>query len=327
MSKRITIKDIAKMSGVGVGTVSRVLNGGSVKPETRKVVMNAIKKLGYTPNVSARRLAGGKTMSILVLTPEIRTEFHWRLLESIDKTLDALDYQTVIYPVISQNRYNRLFNSNLFYEFDGVILCTLTYKKMFKKTPDFPVLILEDCEDKHDCVFLDNYYGGVLAAETLLERNIRNLYALYYDETSPLLSNENIIKRLEGFKDRLKEEDISFETDQLINADFFYGRPHERIIQILKTVERPGIFATTDNFAMNVLETAATLGKVPGKDFFIVGYDNQTWTERLELTTIKQPIEEMGEMASKLIVERIKNPELPVRHVKFQPSILRRKSA
>lgn len=329
MKKKITIREIAKIAGVGVGTVSRVLNGGAVKPETKKLVMDTIERLGYVPNASARKLAGGKTKSVMMLTPEIKTEFHWRLIKSMDKYLDEMDYQTIIYPLISKNRFEKLFSSHNIHEVDGVVLCTLTFEKTFgqKKNIDFPIVLLEGLMESYDSVYLDNYLGGVQAAEVLLEDKASEFFVLYYEETNPLLLNDNILQRLKGFQDRLNESGIELPDENVINVDFFLGSPHEKIVQVLTKVDKPGIFATTDNFALNVLETAKTLGKTPGKDFFLIGYDDQFWAEELGLTTISQPIEEMGKTAGELILKRIENPLGPVQHVKFLPAVVRRNTA
>jgi len=76
-----------------------------------------------------------------------------------------------------------------------------------------------------------------------------------------------------------------------------------------------------------VLQVASTIGKKPGKDFYIIGYDNQSWTEKIGLTTIEQPIEEFGKTGAKLILEKIENPESPVRQVEFSPVLIDRNTA
>ena len=102
--KRVTIEHVAKKAGVGLGTVSRVLNGGSVSAKTKQKVLQVIKELGYSPSIHARTLAGGKTQRIMFIFPEMRNEFHWRLLKSFDLSLDKYDYETVVYPLISDRR-------------------------------------------------------------------------------------------------------------------------------------------------------------------------------------------------------------------------------
>ena len=88
-----------------------------------------------------------------------------------------------------------------------------------------------------------------------------------------------------------------------------------------------GKLKSFDNFALEVLQTASAVKKIPGKDFFLVGYDNQSWTERAGLTTIQQPMEEMGRKAAELIINRIEEPVGYIQPVKFLPFVVRRKTA
>lgn len=108
MKSGISIRDVAKEAGVGVGTVSRVLNDGSVNELTRSKVIQAMKKLNYEPNFHARMLSIKKTNRVLIIVPEFKTEFHWRILKSFDNILDESNYESVLYPLISEKRLTKL---------------------------------------------------------------------------------------------------------------------------------------------------------------------------------------------------------------------------
>ncbi len=131
-------------------------------------------------------------------------------------------------------------------------------------------------------------------------------------------------ERVTGFKNTLKSKGVPFDDDQIIYADYSMGPSNDLIKKMLTETKRPGIFAMTDNFALLVMQVASTIGLMPGKDFFLVGYDNQTWTEKAGLTTIEQPIEEFGKVGARLLLERIKNPETPIRQVEFPPLLIKR---
>jgi LacI family transcriptional regulator len=328
--KKPTIKDVASLSGVGTGTVSRVLNGGSVKETTRIKVMKAIDKLGYKPNQMARTLAGGKTKRILFLMPEIRTEFHWRVMKSFDEYLDKMNYEMVIYPVFSDKRLKKLRSDpSLIQNIDGAVICTMNIEFLSRKYIDFGtnVVLFESQSDEFDCVYLDNVLGGRMAAELLTECGSSDLFVISFDEENTILATENFEKRILGFTSYLKEKGYEFNEEKFVYTSFFFETAHERIASILSQYERPGIFALADNFALEVLQMASAMKKIPGKDFFLVGYDNQSWTERAGLTTIEQPMEDMGRKTAELIIQKIENPGQYVQPVKFLPSLKRRKTA
>lgn len=330
MRKGATIRDVAKAAGVGVGTVSRVINGVPVSDKTRAAVEKAIEELGYIPNSSARKLAGGKTGWIMMFTPEIRTEFHWRLIKSFDSFLEQKDYQTIIYPLISMKRLEQIQKSKIMtYEADGLVLCTTKLGKILadSKGLKVPLVLVEGQDRNHDSIYLDNFLGGVLAARTLIEDQAITYCAVLAREQSPLLSNENVDLRFHGYKNELEKNGISIKEENIVIGDFFLGPSQEQIMKILTKNNKPGIFAITDNFALAVLEVARTLGMIAGKDYYLIGYDNQTWTERAELTTISQPIEDMGRSAAELMLKRIEDPGCPFQHLKFIPSVIRRSTA
>jgi len=325
-NKTVTIRDVAREAGVGVGTVSRVLNSGSVKEDTRKKIQETIKKLGYKPNMFARTLAGGKSKRILALIPEVKSEFHWRLLESFDHEIDKEDYQSIIYPLISKNRYEALINNPSFaQDVEGVVIMTIT-PSVFDDgiRVKVPVVLIEEFRENYSCVYLNNLNGGRIAANHLLERDITKFYAIYSSAANPYIKNEHMKERVTGFKNTLLSRGKSFTDEQIIYSDYSLGPSNEMIKKMLTETRRPGIFAMTDNFALLVMQVASTIGLIPGKDFFLIGYDNQTWTEKAGLTTIEQPIEEFGKIGARLLMEKIKNPDAPLRQVEFPPLLIKR---
>jgi len=330
MAKKVTIRDIAQRARVGVGTVSRVLNGGSVSKETRERVLRVINELGYRPNPHARMLAGGKTNRVMFIFPEMRNEFHWRLLKSFDLTLDGYDYQTVVYPLISDNRLKKLrSDKQLLKEVDAVVVATVPLDTTFGKRPDFaqPLILIEWVHEDYDCINVDNEYGGRKAAELLLEHQPNEFFAIQSYETNPMIADKHLWERFNGFKKVLLEAGYDFPDDHIIYADLFTGPPHDKVFEILTKYDRPAIFALTDNYALIVLQIASTLGKKPGKDFFLVGFDDQYWAREGGLTTIRQPVEEMGAKAAEIALKRIRNPDAPIEHVKFVPTVVRRLTA
>jgi LacI family transcriptional regulator len=326
----ISIRDVAKEAGVGVGTVSRVLNDGSVNELTRSKVIQAMKKLNYEPNFHARMLSIKKTNRVLIIVPEFKTEFHWRILKSFDNILDESNYESVLYPLISEKRLAKLKeDKSLINESDAVIMCTLSLSKTFGLTPRLkkPLILMENRHKNFDSVYVDNFYGGQLAAKMLLERNCRDFFAIQTKETLNLMVSGVMDERLEGFFNLLQEEKVFVNEENIVFSDLMVGPSTQKIAQILKKFRKPGIFALTDTFALIVLQVAASLGKIAGKDFFLVGFDNQSWTNQYGLSTIGQPIEEMGARTAELALAKISNPAMSVQHIKLMPVAIKRSSA
>mgnify|MGYP000462786101 CR=1 FL=1 len=328
--KRVTIEHVAKKAGVGLGTVSRVLNGGSVSAKTKQKVLQVIKELGYSPSIHARTLAGGKTQRIMFIFPEMRNEFHWRLLKSFDLSLDKYDYETVVYPLISDRRLNKLMgDSVLIKEVDAIVMTTIPVNKVFQKkfNPLKPVVLIECEDERFDSLNLDNKLGGRKAAEILLEHQPDHFFAIQSYETNPMIADAHLWDRLNGFKEALAQAGYELPDEHIVYADLFTGPSHEEVLNILSKYEEPGIFALTDNYALIVLQIAYIIGKKPGKDFFLVGFDDQFWSKEGGLTTIRQPVEEIGSRAAEIALKRIREPNAPIQHVKFIPEVVRRETA
>jgi len=328
--ERITIRDVAKEAGVGIGTVSRALNGGVIKKETREKILKAVKKLGYAPNWYARILAGGKTRRVMLITPEIRTEFHWRVIKSFDEYLDQLDFETVIYPIISENRIAKIRSGScITEEVDAVVLCTLTLNNVFgsEYEPIKPMVLLETAQENYDSIDLDNTLGGEMAAKILLSHEAKDFFVLHTREKDPFRISQSISARLEGFRSGLKKAGICLSPQNILHSEIFSGPSHDQIVQIFEKYRNPAIFALIDNFALPILDIASSLKKIPGKDFFLVGYDDQTWTEEAGLTTIHQPIEEMGIQAAQLVVQKLQNPGLSAQQIRLAPKPVIRNTA
>lgn len=330
--KRVNLRVVAKKAGVGIGTVSRVINNEQgVRASTRQKVLSVIKELGYVPNVHAQAIAGGKTKNVLLITPEIRTEFYWRIFASFSDLLDEKDYDSFIYPLTHVKQLVKLKGAtSLIQQVDAVVLCTLPLERVFgnEDSINVPLILLEGASPLHDSVYVDNYAGGRIAAEILLRRRPSAFYVINSSEPNPFIDeNEYIQQRLVGFRDALAEAGIEFQQDNVIFGDLFLGVSTEKIVRILQNEKNPAIFALTDNLAQIVLGISCTLGKTAGKDFSLVGYDNQFWTERAGLTTIAQPIEKMGVSAAEIVLKRISDPESPVQHTKFVPAPVVRETA
>ncbi|RKX53516.1 MAG: LacI family transcriptional regulator, partial [Thermotoga sp.] len=175
MTTKPSIKDVASLAGLSLGTVSRVLNNNpKVRPENQRKVLKAIAQLGYRPNPFARSLPSNKTYMISIFLPMMNSEFYSYLFEGINNELLDSWYDSSIYPVFSKKRLISYSNPNAFpYRSDGILFISLIPEKLFENghlPTNKPVVLVDASSDKYDSIYVDNVNGGYLAGKHLLEK-------------------------------------------------------------------------------------------------------------------------------------------------------------
>lgn len=331
MDKRVTILHVAERAGVVPSTVSRVLNNyPDVSEETRARVLEAVEALGFRPNQSARGLRRGRTDSVSVLLPRVDADFYARLVTAIDAALERHHLTLALYPLLTEERLARYRQEDAPpYQADALLLVSMDPDKLYGGPPPTraPIVLLDATNPRYDSVTVDNTRGGYLAAQHLLERP-SEVYVLLVEEffSTPFASGV-FQQRLEGFRQGLHEAGRVLEDGNVITTEFSWGGGRVAARQILERGRAPvSIFATCDLMARGVIDEATALGLKVGEDVRVIGFDNQPWAEELELSTVHQPVEELGEAAVELLLQRMKNPSLPPRHVQYTPSLVRRAS-
>jgi LacI family transcriptional regulator len=306
------VKEIAKLAKVSVGTVSKVINNDpTVKPKNREKVLKAIKKFNYVPNIHARNLSTGKTKMISIVSPTLGDEFHERLASSIDKILSENNYDSVFFPLLSQERLKRFSNpSHFLYQTDGLIVSSLSLTRMFdnKTLPTYKPNILVDTRDElNNCLYVDNFLGGQLAARNIKIFENSNIYVLGGYEPDKVFSSGVFTERLNGFvyelvnKKGIKKGKIVIREVGLSWKEGYefgkYFAKHKR--------QKFSVFALSDVIAYGFIEGAKSQGLYPPKDYFILGYDDLSYSEAIGLSTIRQPIEELGKLAAEILLNKI----------------------
>ena len=206
--KKPTIHDVAAKAGVGLGTVSRVLNDHpAVRPETRARVLRAMEELGYAPNPHARRIAGGRSYTVSVLLPFVATEFYRRLVEGIEGVLLEQRYDLALFPILSLARLKRyLENTTLAYLTDGLILASYDLTERFEEgrlPTERPVVLVDAQNPRYDSVYLDNRLGGRLAG-AYLARFPGPIFAIAVEEEPDRAFRRTVFaERMAGFQEPL----------------------------------------------------------------------------------------------------------------------------
>jgi LacI family transcriptional regulator len=300
-----TISEVARQAGVGVATVSRVLNGSpAVRDETRRRVLDAIADLGYAPNPAARALSTGRTLSIGVVAPFFTRPSVMERLRGVSHVLAGAGYRLVLFDVERPGQDWDLFRS-LPGGLDGLLsisLCPPDADLDRFEAAGMPVVLVDHPHDRVATVYTDDVAGGRLATEHLLELGHRRIAFLgdfehnYHGFTSSAM-------RRAGYEHALEAAGAELDEELVWRAP--HGREQARALtrELLRSAEPPtAIFAASDTQAVGVLEAAETLGvDVPG-DLSVVGYDDIEVARYAGLTTVAQPLEESGARGAELLL-------------------------
>jgi LacI family transcriptional regulator len=300
-----TISEVARHAGVGVATVSRVLNGSpAVREETRQRVLDAIAELGYAPNPAARALSTGRTLSIGVVAPFFTRPSVMERLRGVSHVLAGAGYRLVLFDVERPGQDSELFRT-LPGGLDGLLsisLCPPEADLARFEAAGMPVVLVDHPDDRLPAVHTDDVAGGRLATEHLLELGHRRIAFLgdfehnYHGFTSSAM-------RRSGYQYAMAAAGLDVEAELVRRAA--HGRePAAAMTRELLASEQPptAIFAASDTQAIGVLEAAEALGAdVPG-DLSVVGYDDIELARYAGLTTVAQPLEESGVRGAELLL-------------------------
>ncbi len=325
-----TIQDVARRAGVGVGTVSRVLNNhAAVRDRTRQTVLDAIRDLDYTPNPHARRIAGGKSYTISVLLPVITTEFYVRLLNGLESAFQEARYDVAIFPLLDRSRLERYLGSHtLAYQADGLVMATYNLTQLFTENrlrQQQPMVLVDAYAEGVDCAHMDNHLGGRLAGDFAAQQP-GQLYAVWVEtELDQIFTSRVFEERSAGFHEALRAAGRSVTAEFISSFDLHAAR--SMAARLLDSAQFPAtVFASADMLAGAVLDEAQLRGVAVGQDLKVLGFDDQPWAAARGLSTLHQPVEAMAYEAAVLLLSRLSGYRGPPRVRTFEPSLVLRAS-
>lgn len=306
-----TIRDVAKMAGVSVATVSRVLNkSGYVSQSSQEKVNQAVKALDYYPNEVARSLFQKQSNFIGLLLPDITNPFFPAIAKGVEDYVNKKGYSLLLGNIENdpekEKEYLQIFSQN---NVAGVITAVQGENKKFKK---IPMVVLDRVDDAQKySVHSDDYLGGCLAAKAIAERNPKKVVIM----AGPTEVRGAKI-RLAGNEDQFKKENIEYEVFQTDSYQTDYAE--ETAKKLLKTFPNvDSVIASNDVYAIALIKEAFKNGLNVPEDIQIIGYDDMPFSRMVYpgLSTIGQPAYEIGMKGAQLlyhILERkkITNPQI-----------------
>jgi LacI family transcriptional regulator len=333
---KVTIKEVAKLANVSITTVSRVSNGSKgVSTKTRRCVLNAIKELGYSPSAMASGLKTRLSKSIGIAVPETIGDFYGEVINGVELTATENGYNLII----SLNHHivkEELLAVNFFKakKVDGAVLVTTSGDDDYVRSlieEDYNIVLLD--RDPHglkvDTVKIDNFRGGYIATEYLLNLGHSNI--LFIEGVSYIDSSK---ERFNGYKKALKDKGIKFNSDFILSGDFFVESGYSSIKRYLDKygLNFSAIFASNDQMAMGAIKALNDKGISVPNDISVIGFDDSYISPYIipPLTTIKQRREEMGKIATELLLDKIsfhKKKERTPRQIIIPVELIERASA
>ncbi|HEL6664205.1 TPA: LacI family DNA-binding transcriptional regulator, partial [Listeria monocytogenes] len=277
--KKTSIKDIAKLSGVSVATVSRVINdNGRFSEETREKVLAVIKETNYQMNFSAKSLRMNKSFSVGILVPDISNYFFSSVVQQIEAILFDQGYSTIICNtgrnLDKEMAYLNMLESKMV---DGLIVISGADEFGFKYTNaenGIPYVCIDrQPKDKKDTIFIssNHYQGAFEATEALIHAGVKSPVIFMHSRQS-----SSAKERLKGFQDALKKNNIRYDPDvSKFTVDLQIHDYQKSIITFVNEVTTmDGIFAINDNIALELLNLLPTIGKKIPNDIKVIGFDD-----------------------------------------------------
>jgi len=327
-----TIYDVAKLSGFSISTVSRVLNSPyHVNEVTRAKVLAAIQQLDFVPKAEARARAMKSTHRIGVITPFFTAPSFIERLRGIASSLTEKSYELVIYTVDSANRFESyLANLPITHNLDGLIIMSLPLeedKAAHLGEQQLETVLIEYPISTFNTVEIDDVEGGRMAAEYLLHKGHSSL-AFLGDTNLSENAIHPISRRLVGFRQALAKTGITLSNQYVRLAAYSQEQTRLAARELLALHDPPtAIFAATDFQAFGVLKIARSMGIRIPQDLAVIGFDDIEMAELMDLTTIRQHLNETGRIATELLLSRINDPARPVQHIHIPLNIIERETA
>jgi len=330
-SQAVTIIDVARESGVSYATVSRVLSGFEhVSDDAREKVLAAAGRLGYVVNVQARSLAGGRSKVVGVLVPALDNGYILEVTRGIDEELNNEGYSLMLYTTHQQGgKESQFVNAIANGLCDGLLLVVpvvpATYLEVLQKRK-FPFVLVDQADPTNNSstVYATNWQGGYDATTHLIELGHRHIGLI-----TGRMDLTSAVDRLDGYKSALTDHKIPLDETLIVPGDFFQPTGYTGGHYLLALPKPPtAIFASNDLMAFGTLQAAGERGMRVPDDLSIIGFDDITHATMVHprLTTIHQPLDQMGRVSVRMLLDQIENPDKPPRHLTLGTRLVLRES-
>jgi len=313
----ITIADVAARAGVSKTTVSRVLNGkGELDEATAARVRQVIDELGYVPSARAVGLARGRTRIVGMLVPSLTWPWMGEVLQGVVDVVETEGYGLLLFTCNRGDESMRQFASQVSAKsFDGLLVIepegTLDYIAGLHAR-GLPVVMIDDRANRpmFPSVATTNRNGGHAAGAHLLELGRRRPLVITGEYRFGCTR-----ERLEGFAEAYTNAGLPLDPDLVVEGDFTFDCGQAAVKRVVEAgMEFDAIFAHNDLSAAGAMQAVREAGRRVPEDVAVVGFDDLPLAATTEppLTSVRQPLREMGETAARLLLEHFDGAALPL---------------
>jgi len=329
---KATIYDIAREAGVSIATVSQVINGkGKISEKRRAEIIEIMERLHYQPSAIAAALTGKQTYTLGLLVPDISNPYFAELARAVEDRSRQLGYSVVICSTDNKDeRVERYLNLLQQKRVDGMMIGTgidnaEILSPLLQQSIPVALIARHMPSLSVHTVTIDDILGGALAAEHLLELGHTRLAVL--SEPSKVSSSQ---ERVRGFRETLIKAGQTLEPNQIRESAADLSSAKKEALLLLGENDHPtGLFCCNDIQAIGALQAAKELGLRVPEDVSIIGFDNTILASVTSppLTTVAQPIEELGHRAVDLLIEELKDERKEPQKIVLKPELVIRDSA
>ena len=315
----VTIQDVAREAGVGVGTASRALSGNPhVADDTRAHVQSVAEQLGFRPSRIARAFSRGRTQTLEVLVPLVTQHFYVEVLRGIEEALDATEYSLLIRSIERRTDRERVLRgAELRGRVDGALMVSLNPTRgLIGRVAEaaLPLVLVDAEHPRLASVGVDHAAAAAAAVRHLLDLGHRRIALVDHPE-DPFAPVYPYARHC-GYRAGLSDAGIKPRPDYERVTDFSPEAGAAALRDLLALRNPPtAVFAGSDSQAIGVLEAARRAGRRVPEDVAVVGYNDIEVAAYLGLTTVHIPMREMGRCGVELLLQAIDHPEAPPERV------------
>ncbi len=321
MSSRATISDVAEKAGVSISTVSRVLNNTvPVDEEAAQRVREAVAQLNYTPHSAARMLASRRTNTIGLLLLDIGGDFYTPMLRGIEAVCSQAGYDLLIHSTITSLLGNPPRRALGEHNTDGLLVFTdaVNHAELKRlQAIGFPVVLLHQSSPQDlaiPVITIENQSGAQNIVDHLIEVHGRKRILFLQGP----IGNEDSEQREIGYRQSLEKHALPFDPRLVVRGGFEPNQAHTMVAQLLTAgLEFDGIFTGDDDNAVGVIQALREAGRdIPG-EVAVAGFDDSLFARILTppLTTVRAPIEQVGQAAARQLLRLIRSEPVEARLV------------
>lgn len=334
--RSVTIKDVAKQGGVAHSTVSLVMNEiKNVSPEVRERILRIAHEMGYQPNLVARSLVNRRSPTVALVVPKnhhfFTTTYYLMVINGIQNACKRYNRALMLFS-LDQTKGESYYQISKKWLVNLMIIMNIDYTRDISKDIQdlkdnniyFSIITKYLGREKVNSVCVDNFWGVRLALEYLVSLGHKRIA---YISGNPNSSDGP--ERLRNFEFFARELRLEYDDELIVHGDFTYESGERQGRKLLSLKRRPtAIFAANDYMAIGAMRAIRAHGLSVPKDIAVVGFDDTLEASFISpsLTTVRQPLQEIGEVAVDLAIRSLENPNFEPQTVVLKPELIARES-